>query len=348
MKFVNRYPSFSALLYLSIFFGSAVVAALLPLSSSGGPVLTNLPNSTDGNIRFLNSTSLDTIDPDFVLLPRFKGRKLFPVSCLLVAVDAALQLALGNFEGMVAKTVVFKLDDYPQVEIVLLPYDVQGQPALPWKYAVWALNRSINVMIANGNYQSSIFLILRKDKGVGALSYRSTQPLSSKPRSISLQDLEDGNDESVNPLHESSLRPDLNTTGATNSSNSVAANADFVTYFKLFGSRMAPNDIFITSLDLLRAFAVFPRTARIDSGVTEFRVGNSYLKYRDPNNPPRTKWNPPYFENEWMLRAVSLMPGYMVKRQSFKEVNVKISVAEIIIGEVDLTKNDPSLGLATS
>lgn len=149
-------------------------------------------------------------------------------------------------------------------------------------------------------------------------------------------------------MNESSLRPDLDTLEATNSSNSVAAKEDFVTYFKLVGSRMTPNDIFITSLDLLRAFAEFPRTARIDSGVTRFRAGNSYLKYRDPNNPPRTKWNPPYFENEWILRALALMPGFMVKRQSFREVQIIISVAEIIIGEVDLSKNDPSLALATS
>ena len=339
MRLVNSYLSFPALLYLNFFFCHALAATTPAPSSRGDHVLTNLSKATDGNAQFLNLTSFDTIDPDFVLIPKFKGRKLFPVSCLLAAVDAALQLALGDFEGTVPKKMVFKLDDYPQVEIVLLPYHEEGRSTLPWKYAVWALNHSITLMIRNGNYQSSVFFILQKDHGLGALSYSLTQPL---------QGLEDSNNKSVSSLDESSLSPDLNITAATDSSNYVASSPDLRIFFKLYGSKVALNDIFITSLDLLRAFAVFPRSARIDAGVTHVRTGNLYIKYYDPNNPPRTSLNPPYFKNEWLLRALSLTPGYMVKLQLFKEVVILASVDKVIIAEISLSRAAPDLAFAES
>ena len=40
-------------------------------------------------------------DPNYKLVPCFYGTKLVSIDCLLTAVDAALQLALGQYDGMV-------------------------------------------------------------------------------------------------------------------------------------------------------------------------------------------------------------------------------------------------------
>ena len=348
MRAIYTYAYFFGFLYFT--FGLHHVAAARPLARtlSDDPVLTNSLTAYDTNRHFLNTSSLGDVDPDFDIMPHFKGKRLFPVSCLLDAMDAALQLALGDFEGTVTKTMVFILNDYPQVQIQVLPYTDQGRSLLPWKYAVWALNYSINTMIKNGNYQSSVFIILRKGHGVGGLSYTLTQPSISEPQSMTMENLVDGNDSIISSFNKSSLRSNLNSARHLNSTVDVAYRSSLLLEFELTDTKVTLNDIFITSFDILRAFAAFPRSGRIVADVTHIRTGNLYLAYRDPNDPPRTQVNPPYFENEWLLRALALAPGYMVQRQLFREVNIRITVDHFQVGEISLSRKKPTLGLATA
>ena len=344
----GRYFSSSAVLVLTMIFYSGFTTPQPVFQPHDRDSLTSTPSVVNASIQPLNGTSLGAIDPDFQLVPQFKGRKLFPVSCLLVAVDAALQLALGDFEGTVTQKMVFKLDDHPQVEIVLLPSDEQGRASMPWKYAVWALNFSINIMIRNNRFQSSVFFILKNGQGLGALSYSLSQPAISDDPSEPTQDFVTNINRNDTHVIKSAPSPRVHFPEIVNSTDAIAYQPDFRVFFQLRGSKIKFNDVFISSLDLLREFSMFPRYARLVSDVTHVRTTNLYLGYRDANDPPRTKADPPYFENEWLLRALALMPGFMVSQQAFEEVSIKITVDQIMISELSLTKKRPTLSLATS
>ena len=88
----------------------------------------------------LNVTSPGAIDPAFGFVQVLGDIKLRPVPCLLNSVNAALQLALGDFEGFISEK-VFRLDSHPQVEIAVVPDDEGG--SIPQKYAVWGLSIGI-------------------------------------------------------------------------------------------------------------------------------------------------------------------------------------------------------------
>lgn len=349
MKTFSSYISFPVVVLFGLFYGHGSTAPQ-PAVTLGDSLLLSLsqPSTANGNNSFENSTTFEAVDPDFQLVPQFKGRKLFPITCLRVAVEAALQLALEDFEGIVPQKQVFKLPDHPQVEIVLLPQDEHGGSTMPWKYAVWALNFAINMMIRNDRYQSSVFFILQKNHGLGALSFSLSQPRSLEPPFISTQSLTNKTNGTISQLNGNPLRQELGIIPSSNFSKNVVSSPDLAVFFKLTGSRLKINDIFITALDLLREFAVFPRTARLVADVTHVRTSDLYLKYRDPNNPPRTMADPPFFENEWLLRALALMPAFMVSQGTYKEVKIQITVDEIIIGEVSLTKSRPRSDTTTA
>ena len=98
------------------------------------------PKPPTVNTLSLNVTSPGAIDPAFGFVPVLGDIKLRPVPCLLNSVNAALQLALEDFEGFISEK-VFRLDSHPQVEIAVVPDEEGG--SIPQKYAVWGLSIGI-------------------------------------------------------------------------------------------------------------------------------------------------------------------------------------------------------------
>lgn len=91
---------------------------------------------------FSNVTSLGAVDPAFGFVSVLGNVKLRPVPCLLNTVNAALQLALEDYEGFMSKT-VYKLNSHPEVQIEVIP-DVEGE-SIPRKYVVWGLSMGIGM-----------------------------------------------------------------------------------------------------------------------------------------------------------------------------------------------------------
>ena len=89
---------------------------------------------------FSNVTSSGAVDPAFGFVSVLGDVKLRPVPCLLNTVNAALQLALEDYEGFMSKT-VFKLNSHPGVQIEVIPDEEGG--SIPRKYVVWGLNMGI-------------------------------------------------------------------------------------------------------------------------------------------------------------------------------------------------------------
>ena len=328
---------------------SHIAAATQPtLSQSYDPPPMSLQNSTLDVIRPLNLTSVEAIDPDFALVPKFRGPRLFPISCLLNTVDAALQLALGDYDGIITQRMTFKLENYPQVEIVLQPYDEQGIASLPRKYAVWAVNFSINMMIRNNRYQSSAFFIYRGGRGIGGLSYRVTQTSISESGPQTSENLERKNNHTKSLPSQTGYDLGSNVTEYVNVSEVDNSNNDLQVAIRLTGSKLTSDEVFISIFDILRELSMFPTIARMVTDVTHIVSTGLYVGFSDANDPPRTIRDPPYFQGEWLVKALARIPSYMVQRQRFREVEAGVSVDGIKVGKVSLSKARPSPGVATA
>ena len=286
--------------------------------------------------------------------------------CLLNAVNAALQLASGDDEGSITETMVFTLDSHPQVEVRVLPERKGGTTTMPWKYAVWALDATIDSMIRTKSFESSIFYIRYRGRGVGSLFYALATPETSGPGSSdvfrqTMQSLTQSN--SINELQSLSVKNTstvqrvgapiadaenhtLNVGVAT--TDATKNDPELRVIFQLSGSVLPLNDVFFSAFHVLRALAPYKVTARLVSD--SIHITNSILRLsiRDANNPPRTASNPPYFQAEWLMRAMAQMPTYMLQQGSFREVSMDISVDEIKVAEVSLSRRRPRRHVATS
>ena len=110
----------------------------LDIGSSGASSL-KVP---DIDSLFSNVTSLGAVDPAFGFVPILGNVKLRPMPCLLNTVNAALQLALEDYEGFMSKT-VYRLNSHPEVQIEVIPDEEGG--SIPRKYAVWGLSAGIGM-----------------------------------------------------------------------------------------------------------------------------------------------------------------------------------------------------------
>ena len=131
---------------------STTTSALDPSLNADDASTKTLISRDSTNSIFDNLTALGAIDPAFGFAPIFSGERLRPVPCLLNAVNAALQLALDDFEGFMFET-TFRLDSHPQVEIAVVPDEEGG--TIPRKYVVWGLTIGIG-KLSCGDLSSSV------------------------------------------------------------------------------------------------------------------------------------------------------------------------------------------------
>lgn len=107
--------------------------------------------------------------------------------------------------------------------------------------------------------------------------------------------------------------------------------------FRLTGLVITIYDIFYVATDMLRDLASFRRTDRLVDGTSRIVAANLVLSTRQ-NNPPRTAQGPPYFQVEWLMKAVAQTPAYMLEQRSFREVEMVLYVNEIKVGEVSIQR----------
>ena len=98
------------------------------------------------------------------------------------------------------------------------------------------------------------------------------------------------------------------------------------------------------AIDMLRELAPFSRTDRFADTRTLISAANLILSTRQ-NNPPRTVRNPPYFQVEWLMRALAQTPAYMLEQGSFREVNMILFVDEVKVGEISVKRPEAEMGL---
>ena len=190
----------------------------------------------------------------------------------------------------------------------------------------------IETMMINRNFQSAIFLLSYRGETVASITYKMT----GIPGPI-------GADRAL-PLFNTTSQASKNANITNVDSFDPTPNSLLRVAFQLTGSVLTIYEIFFLALDMLRDLARFPTRARVIDSTTYIKAGNLNLATRE-TNPPRTSRNPPYFQAEWLMKALAQTPSYMLDQRSFKEAELVLFIDEIKVGEVSMKRPGTGNGL---
>lgn len=319
------------------------------------PILNiNNPNIQSLNISDLPSSNLnlttfsEPIDPFFGFLPTFKGPKLDENSALLNSIDVALQLALEDIDALLGET-IYRLESHPEVQITIRPDKSLRYGKLPRRYAVWGLNRGIDLMIKTRNFQSAVFVLTHAGRELATIEYSvaggnvgvSANPLNATRNVPARNDLTVPAYNSSVWLDESDGNSNISTTGTIASGKEPKIQVNF----HLSGLVLSKYDICYAALSALRGMSNYNREDRIGDSVTPLLAANLEMVTVEVDSPAHTGRNPPYFQAQSVMRALAEMPGYMLEQGKFMEVGMEISVDGTMVGWVLLRRVEMANGL---
>ena len=185
-------------------------------------------------------------------------------------------------------------------------------------------------MLLNRNFQTAVFILSYRGDRVARITYIPTgapNSLSTNTTKALLQTPKNTNTTSIHSLHPPNY-PHLEVS------------------FRLTGSAVTVYEIFFLALDMLREVSPFRRTARLVDATTTITAANLNISTRQ-TDPPRTAQDPPYFQVEWLMRALAKTPAYMLERRSFREVEMGLFIDEVKVGEVSIRRPRTGVGLVS-
>lgn len=116
-----------------------------------------LLNTSDIVNTVVNRPVVGAPDPRFSIEASFNGPKLPPISCLMNSVEILVVLGLRDFSGSMEE-VAWKLDEYPEVGMVISPSTESGRIEL--RFVIWGLSQGAAQMMNLIRFQAVTFTLL--------------------------------------------------------------------------------------------------------------------------------------------------------------------------------------------
>lgn len=110
----------------------------------------------------------------------------------------------------------------------------------------------------------------------------------------------------------------------------------------LTGSRVPLFDVFLLAIAVLVDAARLESTQRLQTYVSPESGGGVEIMFGQPV-PART--SPPFFEVQYLMRAVVLIPNYMIIKGVFKEALVLVEVGGVRVADGFLGQKQAAVGL---
>ena len=189
-------------------------------------------------------------------------------------------------------------------------------------------------MMHNNDFRTAVFVLTYHGSGIGCILY--DVPSASGPTPTDLIDAM----HSLNQTHPVVNTTDVHRQVATDANISTvdATNdSELEVTFHLAGAVIKIYDIFIMAIDTIRRLSVHGRTREFRDFTDYMETANLVISTRQ-TDPPRTARDPPYFQIEWLMRALAQTPAYMLEQRSFREVDMELFVDEVKVGEVSLRR----------
>ena len=279
---------------------------------------------------FLRTTIGLSDIPGLSLVVRHSPRPLNVTSCYLSAVQVVKTLTLEDYDGdMDIRR--FSFSAYPGVRVTLAPSEFGRR--LKRSYALYGIVRSIDYMIQY-NFYNDLFIELEFEfSRVGFIYWVSTErhSLTATESKINLSQSLETTDHVL-----------LNLNGT---SNLVTANNDvdlgdplntrFKVFLNYFGGPLPPPAIIVGVLVIMAGAGEHSRTEHLDDEISirltlwDVRV----VVDRFAGQPWTT---PPFFDYEWLIKAMAKIPVFMYNQRTFNEVRMVIELDGLPIGKVEI------------
>lgn len=191
-------------------------------------------------------------------------------------------------------------------------------------------------MMAKSSFETALFLLSYRGEGVAHIRFKA-----AGVSDITLNGTTNATQSVNKTLSISHIQASTNI-----STTRVDATNDphLEVSFQLTGSVITIYDIFYVALDMLRDMAPINQRACLGDAITRVPDANLDLSTRE-TNPPRTAYNPPYFQAEWLMRALAQTPVYMLEQRSFRELDMVLFVDEMKVGEASVRRPTSGTGL---
>ena len=200
------------------------------------------------------------------------------------------------------------------------------------------------MMIRNRDFQTAVFVLTYQGHGVACITYEV--PTASDSVSTDIKNATQSVNGRPPPLNTTNALLQASTNAKTPSIKTADATNDprLRVALQLTGSEITIYNIFNMAIDLLRDLAAHGRAAHLADFTAYLDAANLVISARQ-TSPPRTALDPPYFQTEWLMRAVAQTPAYMLEQRNFREVDMVLCVDEVKVGEVSIRRPRDGSGL---
>lgn len=317
-------PLFCVLTLSTLFFRQTLelTAPLTPISGVDTP--TPVEALTVGSI---NSTlGVPHLPEGFDLTYEIGGPKLRVTPCLMNAVAALKELALGEWEGRIIDGTEYRLDRYPEVSIIVTT--PKRKRTIQAKFVTWAVCYGTYQMIWEKKFEFAQFEISWQGQKLGWVQIvnHPTLPGLTIEERQSYATLHLGNSSAASP----------NTNGLTNVTNVVTpenvsdpADARLNVTFKPYGDVVGIYDVFVPVMRGLTDMGKIPNDYESSGLMISLHGFKGFICFA-PVLPLRT--TPPTLNYGWLIRTVARIPTYMLGKGRFGEVSISIAVDEVDVG----------------
>ena len=278
------------------------------------------------NSPLVNTTTLDSgIDPRFGFTIHYGETDLPKTPVLMNVVELLAQYAEREYLSNVGPRNGVVLPEYPQVEFAVIP----ASPArsVEVRKVIWGIWVSIRDMISTNSFHESEMEILWELKVVAYIYITLPMDLKAASQNGIL-----GTDE---PL---TLLPGSNIT--TRGDVDVLSEGNF-SWLPIFGptaKTLTIFEVFLTVMAGLKNAAPHGASDKVPapyaSAATDVYANVQF--YIHKRRSPRPK--PPYFQYIHVIKALRLVPGYMLRSKRFSELFFTMEVDGMPVGEGYLEK----------
>lgn len=322
-----------------------LTSVLLPIIASAAitnPTVNILqPTVEDSSVSALPSSPVD---------PRFRkeiaGYNHIPVSrtsLMMTFVNEMSKLALLDWNGQVGS---FRSTPFPGYSDVAIFLNVKS-PArtIQTRIAVWGLfSAFVNTAVAN-RFKACDVDLYWADVKVARIRIRPN-PATSSQSTIGEQGSMNQSlvqvlptlprlDDAINNLSNGS--PNLTNGTSTLTEPVFEADCGYLED----AETLTDIEVFATVFSVLRNLAPVPKTNLVDEGFeTGMRTVEAKIQFQGPGEIPSHAPGPPYYQYQWVIRAVHAMPIYMLHQRRFAELGVGIVVDGRRLGRGQILKGE--------
>ena len=288
------------------------------------------------NSPLVNTTTLDSgLDPRFGFKILYGETDLLKTPCLMNVVELLSRYAELDWFSKVGRRNGVVLPEYPQVEFAVIP--ASPATSVEVRTVIWGIWVAIRDMISRNNFHEAEMEIFWELQVVAYIYITLPMDLKITDQKGSL-----GTNEPLTLLPGSNIT----TGGNLNISNTAeyspdALNEETFSWQPIFGPTaqiLTVVEVFLTVMAGLKNAAPHAASDKVpgpyaSSATDVFANVQFYIHKR---RAPRTR--PPYFQYIHVIKALRLVPGYMLEKKRFSELFFTIEVDGMEVGEGYLEK----------